>query len=163
MNVFSNEFKYKNTFSGSENHIIDEYDNAMLYNDHIISNLFNYFNKQKNGKFYIIWSSDHNELMGENGLFGHGHLLAESADIPVMIQSNDSDFMDKIKSIFKPTQYEIAKNIANILGYEIKNPNQEEGIFYISGSDFNGKCGHIKLKKDPINQKVEYFVKRGIN
>jgi glucan phosphoethanolaminetransferase (alkaline phosphatase superfamily) len=156
--AFRKNFKSKVRFNESKNLMIDEYDNAMLYNDHVISDIFNYFNERLKGKFYIIWTSDHNELMGENNLFGHGHgyLLPQTANVPVIIQSNDVKFMNKVKSIFMPTHYEIAESIANILGYEIKNPNNEGNVFYISGVDFNGKCGYIEYKKDLLNKKIEY-------
>ncbi len=154
----SKNFKFKHKFSGSLTPLIDEYDNAMLYNDHIISSLFNYFNKQKIGKFYIIWASDHNDLLGENGSFGHGHgtLVPITADIPVIIQSNDKEFLNNFKKIYKPNHYEITKFIARLLGYEIVNPNEDGETFFISGVDFNGKCGHIKYKKDSKKRRIEY-------
>lgn len=157
--AISKNFKFKYKFSGDSNSMIDEYDNAMLYNDHIISGLFNYFNKQKIGKFYIIWASDHNDLLGENGLFGHGHgtLVPITADIPVIVQSNDKGFLDNFKKIYKPNHYEITKFIAQLLGYEIINPNEDGKTFFISGADFNGKCGHIKYKKDSEKREVIYF------
>lgn len=157
--AINKNFNFKYKFSGSSNPVIDEYDNAMLYNDYIISSLFNYFNKQKKGKFYIIWASDHNELLGENGLFGHGHgtLIPITADIPVIIQSNDKEFLDNFKKIYRPNQYEITKSIAKLLGYEIINRNEDGKTFYISGVDFNGKCGYIKYKKDSEKQEVTYF------
>ncbi|MDR2075272.1 MAG: sulfatase-like hydrolase/transferase [Holosporales bacterium] len=156
--TFGKDYKNGNAFKGSNNKIVDEYDNAMLYNDYLIYRMFNFFNKQKEGKFYIIWASDHNELMGENGLYGHGHgyLLPETADIPIVIQSNDLDFLGRIRDLFRPTHYEIAKHIAGLLGYEVKNPNEEKDVFYISGVDYNGKCGYIRLRKDPVAQKVKY-------
>lgn len=143
-------------FSGSDNPVIDDYDNAMLYNDQIVTRLFNYFNKQKTGKFYIIWISDHNELLGENGLFGHGHLIKEGASTPVIIQTNDDYFLNEIKKIYKPSQYEITKSIAKILGHDIINPNSDGKTFYISGVDFNGKYGYIKYKKDSGKKEVVY-------
>jgi glucan phosphoethanolaminetransferase (alkaline phosphatase superfamily) len=163
--TFSKNYKDRNIFHGSKNKIMDEYKNAMHYNDYIISAIFKKFNKQKNGKFYIIFASDHNELMGEmiggKEIYGHGHglLLPETADIPILIQSNDKDFITKIKKIFKPTHYEIAKSIAYLLGYEVHNPNERDDTFYISGIDYNGKCGFIKLKKNLKLKKIEYSVK----
>jgi glucan phosphoethanolaminetransferase (alkaline phosphatase superfamily) len=143
--------------SSQKKQLINEYDEAMLYNDYLISKMFNKFNKQGAGKFYIIWASDHNELLGEDGLYGHGTLSRYTADIPIMIQSNDIEFMKIMKAIFKPTHYEIAKNIAKILGYEIINPNEEENVFYINGVDFTGRCGYIRFKKDVVNHRIEYF------
>ena len=157
--AISKNFKLKHKFTGSSNSIIDEYDNAMLYNDYIISALFNHFNKQKTGKFYIIWSSDHNDLLGEKGLFGHGHGVLDpiTADIPVIVQTNDKDFLDNFKKIYRPNHYEITKYIARLLGYEIINSNEDGKTFYISGVDFNGKCGYIKYEKDSGKRKVTYF------
>ncbi len=96
--------------------------------------------------------------MGENGLFGHGHgyLIPQTADVPLLIQSNDDNFLNLIKQVFKPTHYEIAKNIALLLGFEIQNPNEEENIFYISGIDYNGKCGYIRFKKNISNMTISY-------
>jgi glucan phosphoethanolaminetransferase (alkaline phosphatase superfamily) len=158
--TFGCHYQNRTTFKGSNNNIMDEYDNAMLYNDYLIHQMFEVFNKQTEGNIYIIWSSDHNELMGEGGLYGHGHgyLLPQTADIPMLIQSNDFDFLGKIRTIFRPTHYEIGKMIANLLGYEIRNPNEEKDVFYISGIDYNGKCGYIRLKKDSITRRIEYFV-----
>lgn len=158
--AINKNFKFKYKFSGSLNPVIDEYDNAMFYNDYIISSLFNHFNKQKKGKFYIIWASDHNELLGENGLFGHGHLIEKCANIPVIVQSNDKEFLDNFKKIYKPNHYEITKSIAKLLGYEIINPNEDGKTFYISGVDFNGKCGYIKYLKDSEKRKVIYLNER---
>lgn len=142
-------------FNGSQDPVVDEYDAAMQYNDSVIAGLFNHFNKQTKGKFYIIWAPDHNELLGEQGLFGHGSgtLVPVTADIPVIIQTNDEIFLNKFKNIFTPNTYEITKSIAEILGYKIINPNEDGETFYIGGVDFNGKCGYIKYKKD--SQKKE--------
>ncbi|MDR3224634.1 MAG: sulfatase-like hydrolase/transferase [Holosporales bacterium] len=144
-----NHKKFKK-FDGSKEPVIDDYDNAMVYNDMIISALFNRFNGQKNGKFYVIWASDHNELMGEDGLFGHGHgcLHFRTAEIPIMVQSNDAEFIEKIKMINRPTHYEIARCIASLFGYNVRNPNEEENVFFISGVDFNGRCGFLRYEKD---------------
>ncbi|MDR1391017.1 MAG: sulfatase-like hydrolase/transferase [Holosporales bacterium] len=155
--AFDATFRERNKFSTEKDSRINEYDNAMLYNDHLISKFFDYFNKQTQGKFYIIWASDHNELLGENGMFGHGHLIPQTADIPIVIQSNDNEFMNKIRDIFKLTHYDIAKNIAYILGYEIQNPNEKDAVFYISGLDFNGKCEYIKYRKDFAAKRIEYL------
>jgi glucan phosphoethanolaminetransferase (alkaline phosphatase superfamily) len=42
---------------------LDDYNNAMLYNDFLVSQIFDFFNKSKD-PFYIVWESDHNELLG---------------------------------------------------------------------------------------------------
>jgi glucan phosphoethanolaminetransferase (alkaline phosphatase superfamily) len=140
----------------SKNPLINQYDDAVLYVDSIIANLFNKFNKT-NGRFYIFWASDHNELLGNyDGLYGHGHLTPLCAQIPMMIQSNDTQFLKLIKRTFALTHYDICEAITNLLGYKITNPNQEGGVYYINGVDHNGRCGYIRFKKDYKNKKVQY-------
>ncbi|MDR0677647.1 MAG: sulfatase-like hydrolase/transferase [Holosporaceae bacterium] len=121
------------------------YNNAMVYNDYVISSLFGKFNKSKN-KFYIFWTSDHNELTGQNGLYGHGHLLLACARIPIIIQSNDQDFLCEIRKKHCLTHYDICSTIIGLFGMRIINPNEEKEIYYINGIDYDGKCGYIKIK-----------------
>lgn len=144
-------------FSGNAQKILDDYDNAMLYNDLLISQMFKFFNKSKD-PFYIIWTSDHNELLGENGMFGHGsgNLVPEAAHVPVFVQSNDPVFLDKIKNIHMITHYELAKFVAEQLGFNVINPNEEKNVFYTNGIDYNGKCGYIRFTKDPLAKTVKY-------
>ena len=147
-------------FISDKNKTINEYNAAIFYNDSIISGLFNIFNKRE-GKYYIFFASDHNELMGKNGLWGHGNLNAEIAQIPVLIQSNDLVFLQRIKTIFAITHYDICIAIANLLGFKIKNPNEnndkEKDIYYINGVDYIGRCGFIKFRKDYKNKKIKYL------
>ena len=153
---FPEGYKEKHYFKGKKELKIDEYDNVMLYEDTVLSRVFNCFNKQTNGKFYIIFASDHNELFGEEGVWGHSSLVPICADIPVMAQSNDEEFLRKLKSIYKPTHYEIAQMIAGILGYEIHNPNQKANVFHINGLDYDGRNGYMEAYKDEGNKTVTY-------
>jgi glucan phosphoethanolaminetransferase (alkaline phosphatase superfamily) len=150
-------YKASYVFSKSPQKILDDYDNAMLYNDFLISEMFNFFNKSEH-LFYIIWVSDHNELLGEGGMYGHGsgNLVPETAQIPVLAQSNDPVFLEKINNTFAITHYEIAKLLAEQIGFTITNPNEEKNVFYTNGIDYNGKCGYIRFTKDPVTQTVKY-------
>jgi glucan phosphoethanolaminetransferase (alkaline phosphatase superfamily) len=155
--TYGQGYKAPQTFSGSAEKILDDYDNAMLYNDFLISQMFEFFNKDRN-PFYIIWTSDHNELLGENGIYGHGSgtLIPEAAQVPVIVQSNDVSFLEKIKHTFAITHYEIAKLLVEQIGFTIHNPNEEKNVFYTNGIDYNGKCGYLRFTKDPERQTITY-------
>ncbi len=153
---FPEGYTDRNHFKGHKEPKVDEYDNVMLYEDTFLSRIFQRFNKQSSGKFYIIFASDHNELFGEEGVWGHSSLVPICADIPVMVQSNDEEFVSKVKAIYKPTHYEIAKLIASVLGFEIHNPNQKENVFHINGLDFDGRNGYMEVYKDLANKSVSY-------
>jgi glucan phosphoethanolaminetransferase (alkaline phosphatase superfamily) len=155
--TYGEGYEAPRVFTGNSQKILDDYDNAMLYNDFLISQMFEFFNASKD-PFYIIWTSDHNELLGENGIYGHGsgNLVPEAAQIPVLIQSNDRPFLEKIKNTFAITHYEIAKLLAQQIGFNIINPNEKVNVFYTNGVDYNGKCGYIRFTKDPFSGIVNY-------
>ncbi len=129
---------------------IDEYDNAMRYNDTLITRIFKRFNKQTEGRFYIIFASDHSELLGEGGMFGHSIIEPEVAEVPFLFQSNDHQFMDEVRAMDAVYPYAIGKMIARLLGFEIHNPNEQATEFYVNGLDYYGRSGYMKvrIKKD---------------
>jgi glucan phosphoethanolaminetransferase (alkaline phosphatase superfamily) len=155
--TYGQGYRAPRIFSGNAKRILDDYDNAMLYNDFLIHEMFEFFNKSQY-PFHIIWASDHSELLGENGMYGHGsgNLVPEAAQIPVLVQSSDFIFLKKINDIFAITHYEIAKLIAEQIGCDIINPNEEENVFYTNGIDYNGQCGYIRFTKNPVAQAVSY-------
>jgi glucan phosphoethanolaminetransferase (alkaline phosphatase superfamily) len=52
--TFGADFTERNRFSGAEDKRINEYNNAMYYNDDTISKMFNRFNRQKKGSGNFI-------------------------------------------------------------------------------------------------------------
>jgi glucan phosphoethanolaminetransferase (alkaline phosphatase superfamily) len=155
--TYGQGYQAPHVFSENPKKMLDDYDNAMLYNDFLIGQMFEFFNKNEH-PFYIVWASDHNELLGENGMYGHGsgNLIPEAAQIPVIVQSNDPSFLEKINHTFAVTHYELAKLIAEQIGFDIINPNEEKNVFYTNGIDYNGKLGYIRFTKDPTTQTVNY-------
>lgn len=142
---FPMNYKATKYFTDGLDAKIDEYDNAMRYNDTFITRVFERFNKQRLGKFYIIWVSDHSEMLGEKGMFGHSIIEPEVATVPFLFQSNDERFMNKIRSLKAIYPYVVAKIIAEILGFKIDNPNEKHGIFYANGLDYYGRSGYMKV------------------
>ena len=142
---FPKHYKDTRHFKDGANTKVDEYDNAMTYNDTFISRIFTRFNKQTNGKFYIIWASDHSEMLGEKGMFGHSIIEPEVVKVPFLFQSNDEKFMEQIRSLKTVYPYAIGKIIAELLGFKIENPNEMSGIFYANGLDYYGRSGYMKV------------------
>ena len=152
---FPKGYEDKGHFSNSGSAKIDEYDNAMRYNDTFIVRVFERFNKQKGGKFYIIWASDHSEMLGEKGMFGHSIIEPEVATVPFLFQSNDEKFMKNIRSLKAIYPYVIAKMIAELLGFKIENPNEKPGVFYANGLDYYGRSGYMKVTIEDKSLKFE--------
>lgn len=145
------------------NYKINSYDNAMIFNDYLISTIFEKFKNISNSPTYLIFTPDHGEAMGEKGLddkseWGHAFLSKNVANIPLFVTAynvKDDFFIKTLKDTKHPTHYEIGIALAKLMGYEITNPNYKENEFYINGVDISGNAGYIKvIKKD---DEVKYF------
>ena len=53
-------------------HIVNAYDNALLYTDHFLSMAINFLKSQDAFDTALIYVSDHGESLGEKGLYLHG-------------------------------------------------------------------------------------------
>jgi len=125
------------------------YDNGVLYNDFLFNEIINYYKKRIEKNLYIFITSDHGEVFGENGHYGHTKLIRGCFSVPFLFYSANTDgkIEKKIRDIFYPTHYETGEFIAECMGYRIGNPNIEKDIVYINGSAAFGNNGYAKIKK----------------
>ncbi len=133
------------------------YDNGVLYNDFLISEIIKYY-KSLGEKTYIFVTSDHGEAFGEKrGYYGHTKLIEACYSVPFLFYSNNTDgeIEKEVKEKFYPTHYEVGNLIAECMGYEIKNPNLEENIYYVNGPAAFGMSGYAKIKKNKKEKKFE--------
>ena len=128
----------------------NSYDNAMLFNDYFIYKVIDFFKQNTDKQTYIFWIPDHSELLGEDGLWGHSIVNINVAKIPfvfTLLHKDNNNFISQLKNTFYPTHYEFGKMIANLLGYEITNPNEEKGIVYVNGNIITGDAGWFRIDK----------------
>lgn len=64
----------------SREEIVNAYDNAIAYTDHVLAETIRFLKKQKTHDAALIYVSDHGESLGENGLFLHGIPYAIAPD-----------------------------------------------------------------------------------
>lgn len=137
----------------------DVYDNATLYNDYVLAELINYIKTTIKTPYYIFITSDHNELTGEDGLYGHTILTPKGADVPMMLYASEDanpEIINEFKNTFRLTHNELGILIAKIFGYEIINTNTPKDVYYINGNDTLARFGYIKVIKDFKNQSINY-------
>ena len=144
--TWQHHFDEFNRFSGSENEKIDEYDNGVLYVDFVLNKVYEWAKKLP-GNVYVFFGSDHNELFGEDGLNGHVTLHKTVGKIPVFMWSNNVESIQKFKSIRHPSHWDIGKQILNLMGYQVKNPNTSDDVIFLQGSDPTGAGGFITLMR----------------
>jgi glucan phosphoethanolaminetransferase (alkaline phosphatase superfamily) len=133
-------------FKGT-NERVDTYDNALLYFDFVLKGIFEKSKKLIENDGYFIFISDHGQVFGENGFYGHNKLDFSVASIPFFSYGASSDKIpDKI-----PSQYEVAEWIGGLLGYKFINTNLQDDTFYIHGNNFLSDYEFISYIKDDKN------------
>lgn len=140
---------YKADGRSREDYQINTFDNSILYSDWLYSEIIGYF-KGLSPKWqsYIFITSDHGEMFGENGLWGHNHLDMENFKVPFIYCGigADQEFTEKMKKVVLATHYDIGNYIADLFGLSIVNPGQEKGVYYLNGVAAYGRSGYMSFR-----------------
>ncbi len=77
----------------TEAEIVNAYDNAILYTDHVLASLIRYLEAQSGRDAGLIYVSDHGESLGESGLYLHGlpYRIAPAVqrEVPMLVWLSD--------------------------------------------------------------------------
>lgn len=145
--VFSSE-----NATREEQHI-NTFDNSIRYSDWLYAEIIAYFRKiaAADGSTHIFITSDHGEMFGENGLWGHNHMDMENFKVPLMYYGIGADprFVDTIRSQKVIPHYTLGLSIAELFGVTIRNPSEENTIFYANGVAAFGKSGYLRFRISP--------------
>jgi len=157
LHQFGSHSAYKNSYPKSfakfkEGNIINEYDNTILYSDYVYEKIITYLKVNSKKPTLIIFTSDHAESLGENGIYGHGNMkIPIQHRVPFFIYAINTKIpLEKeLKTKKVITHYQISKYIAYILGYEIDN----EAVFsnkevIVNGKDLTGLDGFIQINME---------------
>lgn len=125
------------------------YDDAVRYVDHNIERIVDHLHATSTLPVIIVMTADHGEMMGENGRFGHNVATLSSARVPFLFYSENAPAEIVARANALPPvmpHYEMARFIANLLGYNINNPNTREGDYFINGVDLMGRAGYTTYR-----------------
>ncbi|MBR2136533.1 MAG: sulfatase-like hydrolase/transferase [Alphaproteobacteria bacterium] len=126
------------------------YANAVLYIDSILGKMIKHIEKHKNLKVHFLFTADHGEMLGyPDGQYGHNRLEKEVYTVPfIWIGQKDNP----ISLHSTVSHYEIAEIIADLLGYEVQNPNFDNQTFFVHGNNLFEDYEFIKIKRDQENE-----------
>ena len=121
------------------------YENALLYHDEWVQKMIS---KLPKGSL-LIFTSDHGEILGEKGLYGHTILDPLVVDVPIWAYyEGDSAIVKEIKKHDILSHYDVAVILAYSMGISILNPNDDKTTSYVQGSDlFSNNFRYLSFDK----------------
>lgn len=133
---------------------------AILYHDDWIEKAVSLIQNIFKTDVPIIFTSDHGELLGEDGLYGHGILHPLAADVPIWaISKSHPEIIQWVKSHSAISHYTLGCYLALLMGIKIENQNDDQKTHYIFGTNFlqNSYISWQEQKKSVIFQEAQGY------
>jgi glucan phosphoethanolaminetransferase (alkaline phosphatase superfamily) len=148
---------------------INTYDNSIRSTDEFLRQLVDKLRTRAVGPVYVFMTSDHGEMMGETGKYGHNLIDPGVIHVPFVFTAihGAPESIARIRALAHPTHYEIGLEIARMLGYSVINPNQRPGRYYVSGMDLSDPNNCLAIDKDEANAEgwhpaVDTYCRHGV-
>jgi len=136
---------YSNQYPKGFGTFQNTYDNTVLYTDYFLDEIIAYLKKVSKKSTYLIFTSDHGELLHEHGKNGHGWFFSEVYKVPFIFYGINSN-INNISTKNIQSHFDVSNFVVSLLGYRV-NINYEKQI-YINGSDVDALAGYLKIKLD---------------
>ena len=117
------------------------YDNALLYLDSLLADTIEFATETFSGDLLWVFTSDHGQMLGENGSWGHNRLRPAVASVPMMAyerRDNVADTPYRLPDSNLVSHYEMGRWLLREMGFELTNPNKVEGIHYFHNEKLYG-------------------------
>jgi glucan phosphoethanolaminetransferase (alkaline phosphatase superfamily) len=136
-------------------YMVNSYDNSVLYTQKVIADIYEFF-KHSNKPTYIFFTPDHGELTGQDGRIGHNAVDLDMARVPFLFYGVNipNKEVKRLKADLgcMTNHYLISLQIAKILGYDIYNPNEKPGDYFLNGTDVFGEAGYMSYNLNKVRQ-----------
>lgn len=139
------------------------YDNGLRCWDRAVAALVEPFLKRP-GAVHIFITSDHSELMAENGRWGHGFSDLRVAMVPMMLLTNrpQSNVATLFRSWSPPTTYHLAQTVALGLGVRLETTNISPRRFYLNCTMPFALAGFMEVDQlKPGSYRVQTYARNG--
>lgn len=113
------------------------YDNAIAYQDELIARLYRRFEAMNEQGLFVV-TSDHGQMLGEDGVWGHNVLTPQVAQVPMLVRARGEGQRPLAGNGDWLAHHQLHLALAARLGYRIDNPGAVPGLYYLQGSDVYG-------------------------
>lgn len=123
---------------------INAYDDSMRWFDFNVHRVVSHVMSTTTQPVVVIMISDHGQIVGKNGRFGHNVLDRDVYVTPYVWLVNDAakSFSNNLRKC-PLNHYRLASKLADLLGYEFENPNEKikPDTFWVNGTSLDGASG----------------------
>ena len=117
--------------------LVNAYDNAILYQDALVEKLYRRFERSGGDGLFVV-TSDHGQMLGEDGVWGHNVLTPQVAQVPMLVRSRGAARAPLAGNGDWLSHNALARALTWRMGFSIGNPNARVGVDYLQGSDLFG-------------------------
>jgi len=123
------------------------YDNSILYFDHVVGNIIEKLRAGSDRTTYVIVTGDHGELLkGESDKRGHGWFRRDVIRVPFLFLTLNNESTEYSAEVQKVrSHFDIATLIQRLIGYDSSVEDLSKREIYVNGSDVSGLAGQLKL------------------
>lgn len=124
------------------------YDNGLRCWDRNIARLIDVV-MQRPGAVYIFIAADHNEFMGEDGMWGHLHPRLDNALVPFILLTNrpQSPAKQRFDTMPVPSFYHLVRAMAVAMDVELAAPEFSNRRLYVNRTLPFGIAGYLEAEK----------------
>jgi glucan phosphoethanolaminetransferase (alkaline phosphatase superfamily) len=141
--------------------ITDSYLKALRYHDDWIQRCVHIIHEKIDKDAVIIFTSDHGELVNEEGMYGHNILHKLVSDVPVWVIGPENLAIHTwMKDKDYLSHYELSCQVLNLLGVQLINENDDCNTYYVQGVNLLSGS-HLVYQK--TNKTLEFTKTRGLD
>lgn len=122
----------------------NQYDNALRYFDSLVSDVVE-MAKGLPGRTLVIVTSDHGQMLGDEGRWGHNVLTPQVAAVPMLLFSTDGKSRWPQAHVF--SHNELHGWLAGQMGWRVINPNAEPSVSWLHGNNPYGDNLVVKITR----------------
>lgn len=144
---------------------VNSYDNSVRYTDAFLAELIKIIETKTTRPTYVIFTSDHGESLGENGIYGHTRIKENiQHHVPIIFMAfhgANLDFLkDKAQKDIAPdymSHLEMSQAIASFLGYQLPFKSQQSQGYVVNGNSLSGAAGIDQISFDNTGKLVDHL------
>lgn len=123
----------------------NQYDNALRYFDELMADILQLADQQP-GNTLVVITSDHGQMLGEEGRWGHNVLTPQVASVPMLFyQTQGKPLAPEDNHL---THHELHSWLAERLGWKITKPGVEPGVSWFHGNNIYGDNLFVRITEN---------------